>query len=777
MFTVIKIDKKDRREKFKNRIEFRSAYCEDPNRNKEGYLGYFKEDFKDLQLSCLKEWIDEAYELEQKKPLIEKDTPSLTTDSETEYSSDYTSDMESDKEIEFENTLLENSNVIETNNSTIDENKSIPTILDSGAMSHSTYSVDDLKNIKDVDNLYVKGIGKGYTKIKHIGEMCYTEGGNIKYPITLKNVLVLPFSKNNIISIPRLDENGYDTYFKNGKAIVNKGGKTIIEAVLKNRLYIVAETAPIKIERTYVSLIEHHEKRAHINFDACRRELKMPPVDKNTKNPKCEACDQAKMPDPTPPKERKKEASEIGYAIHIDMSPKHPQSTNGGYTRIIYFVDEKSKYIMLEPCRHKSDAFNIIKGKILEIENAIAPRKISKIRCDGASELVKKKELREFYKEKGIRVQRSAPYHQYQNGLVERMVRTIDEGSRAMMLRANSPNGDWLLTKNYFVYVRNHFYIPEGINMPPAEMWEGVNDPLDAHGAFGSKVMAKIIYNRKKNQIPREMRKTRRCVFLGVDEECKAFIVRPYDGKKSCRDIRYAKVVSFHNDYPYTHNEVPRPTPPIIETDFSSSESDDKNEDTTSTSNNENEEQSDQGEELEQGEYHDQGEIETDNDFEKKRDILDSDYSSEEDQVHNDYLDHKHIDSDESENTLIGSSGSEIDINESSSEESYKQRLRNKKRVDYTKGVNLKNRMRNKKGKVVVNKTKILQEICYNFEGEKNIHNFNFNLGEYNNYKIFNQNIFKSDEQELDEIYRKYGREKHPRTTKRCVRVRTKIFG
>ena len=260
----------------------------------------------------------------------------------------------------------------------------------------------------------------------------------------------------------------------------------------------------------------------------------MPPADKNSPNPKCESCDKAKLPEKGAPKESTREASEIGYSIHLDISPKHPKTLNDNYTRIIQFIDERSKYIMVEPCRKKSDAFEIVKEKVREIERTISPKKISIIRSDGAKELVISKKLKKFYKKIGIRIKFSAPHSQHQNGLIERNVRTINEGTRAMMLRACMPEYDWYYAKSYFVYLRNHFHIPEGLECPPSEMWEGINSPLIPEGAFGSKVLAKILYKRKKSGIPNEEKKSRKCVFLGIDEFCKAYIVRPYDGRRSC---------------------------------------------------------------------------------------------------------------------------------------------------------------------------------------------------------------------------------------------------
>ena len=155
----------------------------------------------------------------------------------------------------------------------------------------------------------------------------------------------------------------------------------------------------------------------------------MPPADKDNKNPVCEACDQAKLPELPRNKDSTHTASKRGYALHIDMSPKHPPTLIDRHIRIVQFIDEYSTYVMIEPCRSKTEAYEVITSKVLEVESQIAPLKVSRIRSDGAGELVKSKKLMKWYKDRGIRYQHSGPYQQHQNGLIERMVRTINEGA------------------------------------------------------------------------------------------------------------------------------------------------------------------------------------------------------------------------------------------------------------------------------------------------------------------------------------------------------------
>lgn len=110
---------------------------------------------------------------------------------------------------------------------------------------------------------------------------------------------------------------------------------------------------------------------------------------------------------------------------------------------------------------------------------------------------------------------------------------------------------------------------------------------------------------------------------------------------------------------------------------------------------------------------------------------------------------------------MLGSSESDLDYIESSSEEEYKNKLRQRTKIDYTKGQNLRTIMKNKAGKIIT-KQKYLQELCNNFVGEKK-YNYSFVQQAYTHQNFYNQNIFQSDREELDNLYNKHGREQTPK--------------
>ena len=67
-------------------------------------------------------------------------------------------------------------------------------------------------------------------------------------------------------------------------------------------------------------------------------------------------------------------------------------------------------------------------------------KKIKCLCCDNGGEYVSKP-FQDFYDLKGIKRELTAPYNPPQNGVAERMNRTIQEKVRSMLSNASLPNG------------------------------------------------------------------------------------------------------------------------------------------------------------------------------------------------------------------------------------------------------------------------------------------------------------------------------------------------
>jgi len=137
--------------------------------------------------------------------------------------------------------------------------------------------------------------------------------------------------------------------------------------------------------------------------------------------------------------------------------------------------------------------------------------KILRFRCDNGRAEYDNAEFRGILTENGISYEPSAPYTQNQNGVSERMNRTVMEKARTMLLEAHLPESFWAEAVNTAVYLHNRSPTRSLEGMTPYEAWNGVKPDLSNIRTFGCDTYM---------HVPEEARtklesKTKKCVLLG----------------------------------------------------------------------------------------------------------------------------------------------------------------------------------------------------------------------------------------------------------------------
>ena len=194
------------------------------------------------------------------------------------------------------------------------------------------------------------------------------------------------------------------------------------------------------------------------------------------------------------------------------------------------------------------------------VERLKVPFKVAKLRTDGGGEFVSQ-EFQVYCREVGIGREISAPYCQYQNGVVERAMGVVNNASLALMSVANSPSYDWPFAIQCAVYLLNYAN-PEvdGTDKAPNSLFEGIQRKVKFSGIFGCLAYAKVYIHGKQEP------KARRVVFLGYSEVYKAVVVRDISNPSSSYREYYARDVKFDTtQFPYHHVSVPRPAVPPMD--------------------------------------------------------------------------------------------------------------------------------------------------------------------------------------------------------------------
>lgn len=122
-----------------------------------------------------------------------------------------------------------------------------------------------------------------------------------------------------------------------------------------------------------------------------------------------------------------------------------------------------------------------------------------------------------YFEETGILWESSAPHAQQQNGLVERLMRTIVEGAQAMILDSHLPLTLWAEALTTMAYIKNRSPTPFTIHqstVTPFQAWNpGALPIIDYLRIFGS---ITYVLNESK-PLPRLTTKTWKGYLVGYE--------------------------------------------------------------------------------------------------------------------------------------------------------------------------------------------------------------------------------------------------------------------
>ena len=163
----------------------------------------------------------------------------------------------------------------------------------------------------------------------------------------------------------------------------------------------------------------------------------------------CEGCAFGKQHRNPFPKKSEHESSQLLELIHTDVCRPMPIDSVGGYRYFATFIDDYSNYTTVYIIKHKSEMLQKFKEYVDMAENFTGL-----VRSDNAQEYVSES-FKNYCNSRGIMRDDTVPYTPQQNGVAERMNRTIMETVRCMIHNAELALSFWAEAVATAVYVRN----------------------------------------------------------------------------------------------------------------------------------------------------------------------------------------------------------------------------------------------------------------------------------------------------------------------------------
>ena len=448
------------------------------------------------------------------------------------------------------------------------EKKCSPWVIESGASSHMTkekhvmvnfQEFDKPENVALGDGRVVKALGSGSVRMNMLFEATESKKA------VLYDVLYVPKLTCNLFSVRAAVAKGNAVEFGPRKCCIwDENGKLRGMGSLADKLYQLDCQVVPTADTGYASVASSqgsdlwHQRLGHVHeprLKKCVESESVQGIDikKMTELSFCEGCLAGKMCRKPFPAVGEIRSTRRLQLVHSDVcGPMHTPSI-GGAKYFVTFIDDYTRCCAVYFMKHKSEVFY----KFIEFEASVTNdvcKAIGTLRTDNGGEYLST-ELQNYLKKKGIRHELTVPHSPQQNGVAERMNRTLVESARSMIAHAALPNIFWAEAISTAAYVRNR--LPTTAlkeNETPYERWYGRKPDVSHLRVFGCMAYAHVP-DSERRKLDKKSKKMR---FVGYSLASKGYRLLDETNRKMYirRDVEFNE-----NDFGQKQTMTTEPDP------------------------------------------------------------------------------------------------------------------------------------------------------------------------------------------------------------------------
>ena len=366
----------------------------------------------------------------------------------------------------------------------------------------------------------------------------------------LHDVLYVPKLSYNLLSVAKVTEAGKKVKFYSDSChILDRSNKTIAFGTRRGKLYYL-KCEKVKDNQVYVSdarLSESkefvwHRRLGHLNersLNTMASKHLVYDFDYHTSKPMpfCKSCVEGKL-HRTPFKKGRRRAEKPLGLIHSDVCGPIGTQSLSGKKYFVTFTDDMTHYSWVYFLKSKSEVYSKFLEWKASVER-ISDHQVKILRTDNGGEYTSR-EFSDHLKANGIKHELTVAKNPEQNGVGERLNRTLVESIRSMLSDAQLPEKFWAEAMLTAVFLKNRSSTSTVAGMTPYEAWNGCKPSLKELRVFGCSAYAHIPKDERKKLNP----KAKQCIFLGYGEATKGY--RLYDPDK--RRVFYSRDVVFNEN-------------------------------------------------------------------------------------------------------------------------------------------------------------------------------------------------------------------------------------
>lgn len=334
--------------------------------------------------------------------------------------------------------------------------------MDTGCTFHMTPRKELLIDFREVTSGKVRMANSSYSEVKGIGSVRFLNPDGTTF--LLHKVRYMPSISRNLISMGTSESKGCEFKGINGILKVVRGTTEFMSGIRKSSLYILQaeaklneamSAAEVKVTNSVDQASLWHSRMGHIGQKGLEVLQKRGCFGKDQVSSVkfCEDCVIGKNQKVSFSTGQHVTKEKLDY-VHSDLwgSPNVPLSL-GKCQYFMTFTDDWSRKVWIYFLKTKDEAFDtfVVWKKMVEIQSE---RKLRKYRTDNALEFCNQK-FDNFCKSEGVVRHRTCTYTPQQNGVAERLNRTIMNKVRGMLSESGLSQKFWAEAASTSVYLIN----------------------------------------------------------------------------------------------------------------------------------------------------------------------------------------------------------------------------------------------------------------------------------------------------------------------------------
>ncbi|KAL4292152.1 hypothetical protein GQ457_14G024210 [Hibiscus cannabinus] len=203
--------------------------------------------------------------------------------------------------------------------------------------------------------------------------------------------------------------------------------------------------------------------------------------------------------------------------VHSDVWGPTRESSLGGSMYYVTFIDDFSKKVWMYFLKEKSEVFAKFKQWKAQVENQTC-RKIKYLRSDNGTEYTDS-QFQRFCEDHGIQRHFTVRKTPQQNGVAERMNRSLNERARCLRLNAGLPKCFWAEVVSMTCYLINRSPRASLGGKVAEEVWSGNVVDFSNLRIFGCPTYVHVPSDERSKLDA----KSKKCIFLGYKKGVKGY--------------------------------------------------------------------------------------------------------------------------------------------------------------------------------------------------------------------------------------------------------------